>query len=448
MSTSYFSFASLTKLHDNSKNQVSPIGEASNKALSYARDPKEFSLPVTVASATKLINFQTQKDGVEIVMPQAIAEVQIGVSNWLYDQANQGKITSSRVNTLNLLKTQFSNGIVIEDVGEMVTNNVIWLPSFVKGYHIVNAEQQPFYIWMADAYFLIQYPYVSFTVIHPIPLGEFDSLMNMNYKQIEERLSRETAAVVSKRERDATNNFAWPGTERNVLEFQIMDLINTGKFNVGSWVVWSWGNGADSEDQLYDQMQEEILKDTQYTRDKWEEKIPDLFNPLEFYVIPEFGRLGILNRTTGASSYSPIVDRETAMDIANVYLAPTMPQDHLIKSAQSVTFLYKSIQALFVAKTNNRDGMKKMSAVIPDYQLKSSLDPDFGDMSLPTMEFVRGMENLLAAAEVVTPFSLLPSGITRIERLGKVCVAKRVGKVKYVMFTRWQMIQDGLVKED
>lgn len=447
MSTSYLSFASLTKLHDNSKYQVSPIGEASNKALSYARDPKEFSLPVNVASATKLINFLSMKDGAEIVMPQAIAEVQIGVSNWLYDQANQGKITSSRVNTLNLLKAQFSNGIVIEDVGEMVTNNVIWLPSFVKGYHIVGTEQQSFYIWMADAYFLLQYPYVSFTVIHPIPLGEMDTLMNMNYKQIEERLSRETAAVVSKREREATNNFAWPGTERNVIEFQIMDLINTGKFNVGSWVVWSWGNGADAEDQLYDQMQEEILKDSQYGRDKWEEKIPDLFNPLEFYVIPEFGRLGILNRTTGASSYSPIVDRETSMDIANVYLGPSMPQDHLIKSAQSVTFLYKSIQALFVGKTNNREGMKKVGAVIPDYQLKSSLDPDFGDMSLPTMEFVRGMENLLAAAEVVTPFSLLPAGVTRITRLDKVCVAKRIGRVKYVMFTRWQMVQDGLVKD-
>ncbi|WP_228493109.1 hypothetical protein, partial [Pseudomonas aeruginosa] len=70
------------------------------------------------------------------VMPQAIAEAQIGVSNWLYEQALSGKVTDSRPNTLALLKAQFTTSVVIEDVGEMVTNNTIWLPSFVRGYHV------------------------------------------------------------------------------------------------------------------------------------------------------------------------------------------------------------------------------------------------------------------------------------------------------------------------
>lgn len=447
MSTSYLSFASLSKLHNNGLLVTSPIGELSNKARSYAKDPGKFSLAVTVPSATELVNFLSMKDTEEIVIPQALAEVQIGISNWLYSQALQNKITDSRTNTLALLKANFTNNVIIDDVGEMVTNNAIWLPSFVKGQHVVGAVKHDFYMWMANAYFLIQYPDVRFTVIHPLPLKEMDSLMNSNYQQIAARLELETPSVISKRERAATDDFAWPGTERNVLEFQILDLINLGKYNTGSWVVWSWGNGADSEDKLFDQMQEEILKNSQFKRDRWEEKIPDLFNPLEFYVVPEFGKLGITDRTNGASTYSPIVDRETMMDIANVYLAPSMPADHLIKSSQTVTFLYKSLQCLFVSKLNNRDGMKKISAIVPDYQLISSLDSDFGTMSQSTMEFVIQMENLLAAAEVVTPFSLLPPGITRITRLDKICVAKRVGKVKYVAFTRWQMVQDGLVED-
>lgn len=448
MSTSYLSFASLSKLHNNSLQVTSPIGELSNKASSYAKDPGKFSLAVNVPSATELVNFLAMQDDQEIVMPQNLAEVQINISNWLYDQALQDKITDSRTTCLALLVATFTNDIIIEDVGEMVTNNAIWLPSFVKGYHLVGEEQHGFYMWMADAYFLIQYPDVKFTVIHPLPLGNnFDSLMNMNYQQIDERFKLETPAVVAQRERVATNNFAWPGTERNIYEFQILDLINTGKYNVGSWVVWSWGNGADAEDKLFDQMQKEILDSSQFGRDKWEEKIPDLFNPLEFYVIPRFDKQGIVNRTNGASTYSPIVDGETMMDIANVYLAPSMPADHLIKSAQTITFLYKSLQALFVSKVNNREGFKKISAIVPKYQLISSLDPDFGSMDEEAMEFVRQMENLFAAAETVTPFSLLPIGITRITRLDKVCVAKRVGKVKYVVFTRWQMVQDELVED-
>ncbi|WP_228493007.1 hypothetical protein, partial [Pseudomonas aeruginosa] len=124
------------------------------------------------------------------------------------------------------------------------------------------------------------------------------------------------------------------------------------------------------------------------------------------------------------------------------------PEDFIIKSFQTLPMLYKSVQIGFVAKKNNRQGMQKIRSIVPQYQLIPSLDPDFGSMGEATMAFIRGMEDLVAAAEVVTPFSLLPPGVSRLTRLDKVCVAKRIGKVKYVMFTRWQMIQDGIVKED
>jgi hypothetical protein len=447
MSTSYLSFATITKLYNNTANTVSAIGELSGKALSYAKDPGKFSLAVNVASAASLVNFLSTQDGEDIKMPQEIAEVQIGIANWLYAQALAGNVTSSRPNCLQILKTQFTTNIVIEDIGEMATNNAIWLPSFVKGYHIVGSEQQPFYMWMADAYFRLQYPNVKFTVIHPLPLGEMDWLMNANYQDIATRLALETPVVVAKRESLATNGYEWPGTERNPIEFQIMDLINLGKFNVGTWVIWHWGNGEDAEDQLFEQIRNEILKDSQYPLSRWEEKIPDLFNPLEFYVLPEFGRIGVVNRTNGSSTYSPIVDRETMMDIATAYLGPTMPADHLIKSAQTVPLMYKSLQALFVAKVNNRDGMKKIYAIVKDYQLIASKEPEFGTMSQESMDFAYGMDELMAAAEIVTPISLLPPGVQRVERLGKLCVTKRINRVKYVAFTKYQLIQDGIVAE-
>jgi hypothetical protein len=63
------------------------------------------------------------------------------------------------------------------------------------------------------------------------------------------------------------------------------------------------------------------------------------------------------------------------------------------------------------------------------------------------MEFVREMEGLLAAAETVTPISLPPQGITRVERFGQTYVAKRVGKVKILVLTKYQMLTDGVVEE-
>ena len=444
MTTSYLSFGSIAELHNNGPLTASPIGELSTKAQTYAKDPGRFSLK-DVVSSTVLFNFLSQTDNVDIVMPQAIAEVQINMSNWLYDQAKAGNITNSRITTLDLLKATYKNNIEILDIGEMVTNNVVWLPSFIQGNHIVGGVKESFFLWFANQYFLTQYPAVSFTVVHPVPLTDIDQLMTLNYLQVEARLALETPIVIEDRTHALTNQSEWPYTERNVVAFQIIDPPNTPSVATGYWRYLEWGNGQDAEDLLYDKIKAEILAHSIYPEAQWEDKIPDLFNPLEFYVLPYYDRLGIVNKTNGASSLSPIADRETMMKLVDHFLTPNMTPAHVIKSTQVVPFLYKSTACAFVAKLNNRTGMEKVTSVIPDYQLIPSTDPDFDAMSGATMEFVRQMENLLAAAEVTTPYSLIPVGITRITRFNKVCVSCRVGKAKYIVVTRWQYLEDGLI---
>lgn len=446
MTTSYLSFGSVAKLHNNSLQVTSPIGELSNKSRTYAKDPGVFSV-TSEKSVTVLYNFRSQTDNVDIVMPQALAEVQIGIGDWLYAEALLGNITSNRPNTLELLQTTFNTQIEIIDIGEMVTNNRLWFPSFIFANHLVGGEKQPFYLWFANEYFRTQYPEVSFTIVHPLPLAEIDSLLTLNYQQLGARLAKETPDVIEDRLHSLTQNAAWPYTDRGVDKFQVLDIINAPNFNNAYWRYAEWGNGADAEDQRYDQIKAEILSVSKHPESEWEEKVPDLFNPLEFYVLPYFTNLGVVNKTNGASTLSPIVDRETMMVLVDKYMTPNMTPAHVIKSMQVVPFLYKSMACAFVAKLNNRSGMEKINAIIPDYQLIPSSDSDFDWMSMATMEFVRQMENLLSAAEVTTPISLIPNGITRITRFGKLCVAKRVGKVKYVVLTRWQYLTDGMIED-
>jgi hypothetical protein len=442
----YLSFGSISPLYNNALESLSPIGELSNKSRTYARDPGVFAND-NAASVTELFNFLSQNNNVDIKMPANLALVQINIGDWLYAQAKQGNITSSRPGTLALLQATFSNNIEITDIGEMVTDNTIWFPSFIHGTHTVGAAKHEFYLWFADAYFQDQYPVVKFTVCHPLPIGEMDFLMNANYKQIEARFDLETPDVIEDRTHALTNQAAWPYTERKVLGFQILDLINTPNYNMGYWRFVAWGNSSDAEDQLFEQIQKEILDNSQFGRPRWEEKIPDLFNPLEFYVIPSFDRYGLTNKTNGAKNFSPIADRETMQVLVDKYLTPNMTPAHVIKSMQVVPVLYKSLSCAFVAKLNNRPGMEKITALFPDYSLIESTDPDFDLMNSATMEFIRQMENLLAAAEVVTPTSLPPTGVTRVMRFGQVYVARRIGKVKILVMTRYQMLQDGVVSE-
>ncbi|ASU03456.1 putative virion structural protein [Erwinia phage vB_EamM_RisingSun] len=445
MSTSYLSFGSIAKLHNNSNLVTSPMGELSTKARTYTKDPGVFS--ITGSSETILYNFLAEKDNSPIVMPQDLAEKQITIANWLYDQANKGNLTASSVNCLNQLKQQFTNNIEILEVGDMVTNSTIFFPSFIRGNHKVNGEDQSFYLWFANEYFLKQYPRVSFTVCHPLPIEEMDTLMTMNYRQIAERLEKETPNVVEDRIDKLTNNEQHPASYRRVDGFSIVDLINTPNYNTGWWRTLVNGNGDDADDQLYQQIQDEILENSQYTREEWEEKIPDLFNPTEFYVIPYYDRLGVKNKVNGTSTLSPIVDYETVRDHVDFYLTPNMSADHVIKSLQSVAFLYKSFQCAFVGKLNNRPENTKLSQLYPDYQLIPSDDPDFDIMSGATMTFIKEMENLISAAETTTPNNLTPAGITRVTRFNKLWVSRRVGKVRFVVMTRWQMLQDGRIKE-
>ena len=446
MSVVYLSFGSIAALHNNAQLAKSVIGELSNKSKTYAKDPGVYTLP-TVRSDTVLYNFSSQRDATNILLPQALAEVQISICNWLYDQAKLGNITSSRPNTLALLKATFTNNITIDDIGEMVTNNTYWMPSFVEGTHKVGADYHKFFVWLADAYFQEQYPKVVFTIVHPIPLSEIDTLMTMNFQQIETRFRKETPDIIEARTHAATQDAAWPYTERKIIPFDIVDLINTPNVNPGYWTYLRWGNDKDAEDQLFEQIQNEILAASQYPRARWEEKIPDLFNPLEYYSLPHFNRLGLKNRTDGASQYSPIADRQNIDVLSNKYLVPNMTQAHVIKSMQIVPFLYKSLHCAMVGKVNIRPGMEKITSQYPDYSLVPSTDVQFGQMNEATTEFIRQMENLLAAAEVVTPVSLLPTGISRVDRFGKAWVSCRSGGVKFLALTRWQMVQDNVVVE-
>ena len=440
---SYLSFAAIAEFANNGIRTVSPIGEISNKAKTYSKDQGIFSL-TGQTSATVLHNFLSMDGDAEFIMPTAIANRQLEISNWLVAQTKIGNITDSRPNTLALLRAQFTVDIEITDIGEMVTDNRYYLPSFITGNHIVGTEKQQFYLWFADEYFKREYPLVTFAVVHPLPLEDMDSLMHMNYQQMTNRLALETPDKINQRLHDQTDNAAWPVTDGQTIPFEMMDLLNTPRSVTGWWrYVW-WGNGVDAEDILFEKMRNEILKDTIYPLSLWEEKIPDLFNPIEFYVIPMFNRYGREDKTNGARNYNPIVDEETKMVLVNQYLTPNMTPDHVIKSTQFVPFLWKSVHAAFVGKLNNRDGAKKISQIYTDYSLIASTDSSFGLMNPATMEFIRQMENLLAAAETMTDISLPNPGITRIERFGKMYAAKRVGKVKLLVLTKWQMAQDGV----
>lgn len=207
-----------------------------------------------------------------------------------------------------------------------------------------------------------------------------------------------------------------------------------------------YGNPNDAEEETYEEIRKQILANSAYLETKWEEIIPDLFNPLEFVVVPYWNELGLINETVLGSTYSPVFTYQGG-DVLPKRYADFYPQNDIIKSLQIVPHLYKSAKLGIVGKPTNSDGRILLTNIFSDYQLIPSSDSQAGMMSKETALLIKDLEALLAAGEVVTPNSLPPQGIQRVIKNNRLYLSKRSSKVKLTMISRYQFVQDGLIDE-
>lgn len=442
MSNVYSSFCLNSDLIVNGS--TAPIGELTTKTIGYAKDPDFYKVANQPCS---LVTFRGVSDTSNYEkIPTDHAQAVIGMLNWLYAQAKDGKTTNSSAGCLQLLSTQYSVGWEWISASIMVTNNQIWMPSSINFKLTVANVEHEFKIWFANEYLEVEFPYRDIYVIHPIGIAGIDVLAEMNYQQLNIRLKEETQAKVEKRVHETLGSSKYPYTHREVKSFDIYDLINTPFFNAGDWTIIYYGNPNDAEEETYEAIRQCILKNSKYGEDKWADVIPDLFNPSEFAAVPYWNEFSLRNETAAGSVLSPVYTHKTGTDLPEVY-GKLWTTGTAIESLQIVPILYKSAKIAFIGKPKNSQGKTKFTDFFKDYQLIPSDDSQAGQMSQVTSDFVLDLENMIAAAEIVTPNGIPPAGIQRITKNGKLYISKQSGKIKITMISRYQFVLDGLLDE-
>ncbi|UVD32178.1 hypothetical protein [Vibrio phage phiKT1028] len=443
MLVNFLSFGSIPELHDRHPLVTSPIGEPTGSELTFSKDPNHYP---SKDGTTILINFYSRdSEEVEVFIDQAMIDRQNEISVWLLDQGKRGNLTADASSCLQQLRATFTLDIEIVSVGEMVTNGAIYLPSFVEMKFTTEEDVVTARIWYATGYFTAEYPFREILVALPLPPEDMDYLINHNHLEIQERLMKETPDIIQERINDLTGDQKYPYTARKPVKFEFIDTTN-GQTVPIYFTAIIYGNASDVDEQLYETIKEEILKNSNFDETTWEPHLPDLFNPLEFTCVPYWNTVGMINETKAASSFSPIGDFEQMLELPTKY-CPTINSQDLIKSLQTVPFMYNNTLVAFVAKTKNYGGKIKIREIYPDYQILSADDYDNGRLELDTFYFIRQMEGLLAAGEIVKPDGIPPAGVKRLERNGILYVTKRIGKVNYLCPTYWQMVQDGVINE-
>lgn len=443
MSTNLYScFAQIHGLVVNGS--LSPIGELSNTSMSYSREPDiYFNQDVDI----DLYGFRgVSATSVYEKIPATHSQPVVAMINWLYQQALSNKTTNNAQSCLQLLKTQFTKGWEWKAVNVMVTNNAIWLPSSISFKLTIGTVTHEFRIWMANEYFAYEFPYRDIYVIHPIPIADIDYLGTHNYKQVQQRLYEETPDKIEARVNSTLVEPYPPYSYRTVMNFDVYDLVNVPHFVTASWTIIIYGNPNDAEEEIYEKIKDCILKNSKLTEDDWSEIIPDLFNPLEFSIVPFWNELGLINETAAGSTYSPIFTYKDGDKLPLQYGA-LWGNDTAIGFMQIMPHLYKSAKMAFIGKPKNNNNRHLITDVYPDYQLIPSTDSQAGMVSRETAKFTKDIEEMLAAGEIVTPDGMPPRGMQRVTRNDKLYLTKRSGRTRFTMITRYQFVKDGVINE-
>lgn len=443
MSTNLYSgFCQVNDLIINGS--TSALGELTVKTSSYAKEPNYYFKDNKNCSLVVFRGISETSKYEKI--PSTHSAPIIEMLNWLYEQAVGSKVTNSSQSCLQLLKSTYTTGWNWKAVGTMVTNNDIWLPSSINFTYEVSSVVHEFKIWFANSYFEVEFPYRDIYVVHPVAIESIDNLMTMNYKQIQELLYSETTDKIEERVKELIGDNLYPYSARTTMSFNIYDLVNTPNYNKGVWTIIYYGNPTDGEEEAQEEIKKSILANSQYDETKWSPKIADLFNPLEFTIIPHFDEIGISNETVLGSTYTPVFTFKTGDRLAQKY-ADFYTSDEIIESLQVVPVLYKSGKMSFVGKPKNNSGKTHFLDVYPDYQLIPSTDSQSGAMSKTTTKMIFDLEELIAAAETVTPDGIPPTGIQRVTKNERLYLTKRTDNVKLTIITRYQFIKDGLLDE-
>lgn len=441
--TNFSGFCQIPPLKINGS--LSPIGELTVKGFSYAKEPDYFYQD---KEPCELVIFRgVAGSSQHEKIPSTHVNGVMTVCNWLYSQALAGKTNSNSVTALQLLSTQFSNGYKFNSVGVMVTNSTIWLPSHIDFTYTVNDVVHEFKIWFAIDNFINEFPYRDIYVIGPVPPEEIDSLLDLNYKDLQKRLAEETTSRIENRIYKLIGESKYPYTARLVYTYDIYDVINKPYTTKADWTIIIYGNPANADDEINEAIKDCILKNTKHPESEWENGIPDLFNPLEFFVVPHWEDKGLENETTSGSTYSPVYAPLNGDNLALKY-ADFYEESFIKSSHQVVPHQWKSIKMSIVGKPKNNLGQTTFLSVYKDYQLIPSTDSQLEMVSPETDKFIVDIETLLSVAEVSNPDSITIAGINKVTRKERLYFTKKIGKVKFTCISRYQFIKDGIIKDD
>lgn len=430
MSYNLFGFMSASNLVDNTKGVVKPVGELTTEAETYAKDKGIFALDAFPNMT--LYTFKSLQEKNEVPVPQYAIENSIQLCSWIVKQCLNSQFINDHDTVLQAIQAEFRSTLVDVQIGKMVgISSTMFCPEYVS-FRVLGQSENRIKIWLAEGRFRQQYTFYDIVVI---PLVDN---VDDYFKDPEEVMALKpellfpdvhARANVLKQKapytKIITHNYDW---------VNVNEPTQTKTF---PWTVLVYGGIGDNVDVIKGKIVDYVLENSQFTREEWEKRFPDLFVPTEFTIVPQWEKYSVPNKALVAGMFSPTVKLSEIMPLAKKVYGEGYPEAHLNAFMEISSHLYKSVSFLVCGHSQNRLTTPSFYQTWPEYALMRSVSDDFNRFSIDAQALVRMLTELFRWADESTPDTELPDHFTRLQRNGIYYLAQGINNVQYLVAMRW-----------
>lgn len=423
-------FSNIPLLADNTPGIVPPIGEITPQALTYSREVGQYSK--TVYPDIKLFSFLSADDSGLIKVPDVIVTQVLEFSQWLYNRTAGSTGSMARDQILEDLLNTYQSQANSFDCGQIKSSldGRYSLPEWLSWRNnSYEAGNNFIKIFFSDESFQSQYDRYTNVPVYPfLPVDDFF----LGHDQVVARLTGRPFA-----QQALDIEAAKAGHPETVLWGDTFDYVSplTGEKFPAPFNCLIHGLAGNTIDNIKDAIVADILSKTTHSRDEWVAILPDLFKRTEVVVIPLWDQFAMPDSAQRTGVHSPFALHSKQISVAK-QLSPGYPAYHVEQNLEAFGFYYKSLVCVAVGGIESRDEKFRLSQYFKDYICVSPQSGDFSRMTKRTSDWVLLMAELVLAAEVMTEFSTVPQGMTRLERNDVMYAVKSYEKVQYLVATK------------
>lgn len=423
-------FATRDEFIDNGTMKISPIGELSTEAETYALDKGIHTLP-NIPSTT-LFSFKSLRDGAEVEVPVPVLQNSIELSQWLFNKCLDNTFVANNNIVNQGIHAEYRNRLDRIKIGRVIGDSQNrYMPEFIEFSIKGLNEDNRIKIWFVDSSFRQQYPYHDIAVIPAIDnlddfFGDVDLVLATKVDELLPKIHDKANHLKGKS----------PYTKILTFNYEWYNPSNTEQRKVFPWTVLIYGGINSNLDLIKDAIVKHVLAHSTYERNRWEKIFPDLFVPSEYIIAPLWTRYSVPNKSIVAGMFSPTIKYAEIPEFTKkVFGAYT--EAHLNQNLEISSSLYKSLALFICGHPQNRLAPISFYEKWPEYALMRSVSDDFNRFSLDTQMFVKSLTELLKWADESTPDTELPEHMTRMQRGDIYYVAIAIDRVQYIAVMRW-----------